>query len=146
MNLLKGSILTNLQRSTEGCERLLARHNRMTEHQLMGPCTSNIEGHVVANPIGADVVQSGINHPCGQRIDLNIAGAEVMPLRAGQGHVEWPLVEVMADLSFVGIAQGNAGHPGKNTTQLDLANPVEINPSRCQSPRLQHCEQIGILC
>ena len=69
-----------------------------------------------------------------------------MPLRAGQWNVQWTLVEVMADLSLVGIAQGNAGHPGENTTQLDLANPVEINPSRCQSPRLQHREQIGILC
>ena len=45
-----------------------------------------------------------------------------------------PLAEVVLDLGLVGIAKGNTGDPREDSTQLDLANAVEVDPTRCQTP------------
>ena len=54
----------------------------------MGSHAGEIERHVVTHPVGADVVQSGIHHPCCQWVDLDIAGAEVMPFCTRQWDVQ----------------------------------------------------------
>ena len=67
----------------------------MTEHQFVRSETGEIQIEVVANPIRADVVDGRINHPRAQRIDLNLARAEVMFMRARQWDMQRSLVEIV---------------------------------------------------
>ena len=67
----------------------------MAEHQFVRSETGKIQIEVVANPICADVVDGGINHPRAQRIDLNLARAEVMFMRTCQWDMQRSLLEIV---------------------------------------------------
>ena len=57
VDLFDLSTLLNSDRASKRCERLFPRDNRVAHHQLMGSLAFQIQGDVVTDSVGSDVVQ-----------------------------------------------------------------------------------------
>ena len=101
----------------------------MAQHQLIGTIALEVEVDVETHPIGPHVVEGGINHAAGQGIDLDFAGTEVMAHRAGEGHMQRTLAEVVIEARLIGITDRNPRHPREDIASLNLPEPPEVGAS-----------------
>ena len=108
----------------------------------MGSRSDQIQIDVVADAVGADIVQRRINHPGAQRIDLDVSGPEVMLVCTRQGNVQSPLSEIVANAASVVISECHTRHPREHFSPLDFAKALEIDASRCELVAVEYREKV----
>jgi hypothetical protein len=117
----------------------------VAQNNVVGALPNQIEVDIKAHAVGAHVIQSGIHHPGGERVDLHFTCAEVGSPCARQRHMEWALLtEIVVERRLVMISDGYSPHPGKDRPSVDLRNALQIHPSRSQPALIHDGKQILI--
>ena len=117
----------------------------MAHHQFVGAVATQVEIDVEAHAVGADVVERRIEHAGGQGVDLDVAGAELMAVRAGERHMQGALTgQVVADRGLVSVAHRHATDPGKDAAVVDLGDAIEIDAPGREPAAVEHRQDIGV--
>jgi len=112
--------------ASKGCEvRPTGNRSWVAQDNVVGALPQQVEIDIKAHAIGADIIQSGINHTGSERIDLNFPRTEMGAPCAGERHMERTLqAQIVAQGRLVMISDGYSSHPGEDGSSVDFGNTL----------------------